>query len=58
MLHWARGYRLLVSRGAKEAVSSDAPLEKKSEVVQAANVNEREAKKDLLKLKGDTKPAP
>lgn len=38
-----------MGRGAKEAVSSEAPLEKKSEAVQAANVNEREAKKDLEK---------
>lgn len=60
MLHWPRGYRLLglVNRGVKEAVSSDALSEKKSEAVQAANVNEREAKKDLLKPKGDTKSAP
>lgn len=47
-----------MNRGVKEAVSSDAPSEKKSEAVQAANVNEREAKKDLLKLKENTKPAP
>lgn len=46
-----------MSRDAKETVPPDASLQKKSEAVNAENINEREAKKDLAKPREDIKPA-